>query len=195
MNPRGTLIAALLVVELAIIGEAFVALHIGQPAPLSGRGPAAQGASGPHLIAGGPHQIFDAGAHPALIIDIGYADLTILTSKSTQIDVSLSTGADLGPFTTNGPIAAREDGDTVRVTAIRRPRFTMGDDRMVTVVVPAETRVTVVKAGDIKATGLRAEASFSSAGNGSIAIEDYDAPALHVESSSGPISLHQVGTA
>jgi hypothetical protein len=68
----------------------------------------------------------------------------------------------------------------------------MGDDRMVTVLVPPETQVTVVNAGDIKATGLRAEATLNSIGNGSVTVDDYDAAALHVSSSDGPIVLHQI---
>jgi hypothetical protein len=63
----------------------------------------------------------------------------------------------------------------------------------VTVLVPPNTAVTVVKAGDIKADGLRAEASFNSVGEGSITIDDFDGPALRA-SSKGPVTLHQIVT-
>ena len=192
MIPRSTIIAALLVIEVAILGEALVAVRAGQAAPSPGRGVVAQAAAGSRLVEGGPHQIFDAAAHPALTVDIGDADLTILTSKAAQIDVSVSASNAFGVFRATAPIAAREDGGTIRIAAGREHRWSMGDDRMVTVVVPAETRVTVVEAGDIKANGLRAEASFNSVGSGSVTVEDYDAPALHVAASNGRISLHEI---
>jgi hypothetical protein len=146
---------------------------------------------GPHLIEGGPHQIFDTGAHPALTVDIGYADLTILTSKTPRIDVGLSAAPAFGFFGTSAPIAARDDGGTIRISTIHTPRWSTGDDRMVTVLVPPDTEVTVVNAGDIRADGLRAEASFNSIGSGSVTIDDYDAPTLRA-TSKGPITLHQV---
>jgi hypothetical protein len=191
MISRGTVIAALFVVELAIIGEAFVAIRGDQPA-LSAPRIDAPAASGPHLVEDGPHEIFQAGAHPALTVDIGYADLTILTGKSSQIDVSLSGDTAFGVFRTKGPLVALRDGETIRIVATSGHRWSIGDDRMVTVLVPAETQVTVVKAGDIRASGLRAEASFNSIGHGSITVDDYDAPALHVSSSDGPIVLHRI---
>jgi len=190
MIPRGTIIAALLVVELAISGEAVVALHGGQSAPSSAQR-ADGGASGLRLAEGGPHQIFDAGAHPVLTVDIGNADLTILASKVSQMDVSVSASTAYGILRATAPITARKDGETIRI-ATTRDRWSMGDDRMVTVLVPPETQVTVVNAGDIKANGLRADGSFNSIGNGSVTVGDYDAPALHVAASNGHIFLHQI---
>jgi len=192
MNPRSTVILALIVVELAIIGEAFVALHPGRPGAAFAQGGEAQTASGGHLVEGGPHQVFDAGAHPAISVDIGYADLTILTSKTAHIDVSLGAGSSGGFFPATVPIAASEDNDTIRIATTKQQRWSTGDDRMVTVVVPPETEVTVINAGDIKASGLRAEASLNSIGTGSITVEDYEGPALHVTASDGRISMRQI---
>jgi putative adhesin len=189
---RGSLITALVAIEFAIVGEAAVALHAGQPAPSSAQHTAAQTASGPHLVEGGPHQIFDAGAHPALTVDIGNADLTILTSKKPQVDVSVSASTAYGILRAKAPITAREDHETIRIATTEGRRWSVGDNRMVTVVVPPETRVTVVNAGDIRANGLRSEAAFNSTGAGSITVEDYDAPALRVASSNGRISMHQI---
>lgn len=192
MIPQGTIIAALLALELAIVGEAVVALHADQPAPPSAQRTDAQTAFGPHLIEGGPHQVFDAGSHPMLTVDIGNADLTILTSKAPQIDVSVSASTAYGAFRAKAPITAREDRETIRIATTERHRWSVGDNRMVTVVVPPQTVVTVVNAGDIRANGLRAEASFNSVGAGSVTVEDYDAPALHLASSNGRISMHQI---
>jgi hypothetical protein len=192
MTTRGTIIAVLLVIELAIIGAAGVALHAGQPTSSSAQRTRAHAAAGPHLAEGGAHQIFDASAHPTLTVDIGYADLTILTSKAPHIDVSLSASTAYGAFREKAPLTARGDGETVAITTTERRGWSVGDDRMVTVVVPPETRVTVVRAGDIRANGLRAEASFNSIGAGSVTVEDYDAPSLRVAASNGRISMHQI---
>jgi len=126
------------------------------------------------------------------MVDIGYADLTVRAGSTSQFDVSVSKSADFGVFRTTTPITAREDGDTVRVAMSGDPDWTTGDNRRVTVIVPPDTRVTVVKAGNIEVSGLRAEASIKSVGHGSIAVDDYHAPALDVAASDGAISLHEI---
>jgi len=174
----------LLVVELVIVGESVVAMKSGLPAD-------ARSTSGPHLAEGGAHQTFRTSAHPALTVDIGYADLTIQVGEGSQVDVSVSAGMASNIFHSNGPIAASADGDAVRI-AKSGSGWSGGDDRMVTVIVPAQTLVTVVRAGDIKASGLRADASISSVGSGTINVEDYDAASLHVNSSNGAITLRRI---
>jgi hypothetical protein len=190
MTPRGTIIAALVVVELAIMGESVVAVN-GMPAPPAAFRLAAAGASGPNLVEDGPHRIFEAAPRPALTVDIGYADLTIITQQGPDIDVSIAASTSYGVFRATAPIAARADGRTVRITTTRGNGWTIGDDRMVTVLVPPQTEVTVIRAGDIRANGLRAQASFTSVGQGSVTIDDYAAPSL-VASSRGRISLHAI---
>jgi hypothetical protein len=186
MISRGTIIAGLLVLELAIICEAVIAVQGGgQPFHHS----VAQAATGGRLAEGGEHRVFDGGAHPALTVDIGYADLTIVARAGSQIDVALSRSH--GLFQAREPIEAEKDGDTVRITATDEPGWTVGDSRMVTVLVPADTQVTVVKGGDIKASGLRAASSFNSVGDGTVTVEDYNAPSLHA-TSNGRISLVEV---
>jgi hypothetical protein len=191
MLSRGTILAAILVAELAIVGTAIVAVRGDQIGPSFAPPAFAQLTQGSHLIEGGPHQIFDVGPNPSLTVNIGYADLTILSGKAKQIDVSVSPSPDYGLFRSKAPITANEDGQTVRVGTVEHG-LTTGDNRMVTVVVPDGTKVTVLHAGDIKASGLRAEASFTSRGNGFIKIEDYDGPALHLTAPNGPIIMHAV---
>ncbi|MGA3036616.1 MAG: hypothetical protein ABSE64_03945 [Vulcanimicrobiaceae bacterium] len=192
MISRGTVLAAILVAELAIVGTAITAVRGDQMGPSFGPPGFAQLTHGSHLIEGGPHQIFDTGSHPSLTVDIGYADLTILTGKASQIDVSVSPSRDYGLFRSRAPISARQDVQTVRVASAPEHGLSVGDNRMVTVVVPIGTKVTVVHAGDITANGLRAEASLSSLGNGFIRVEDYDGPVLHLTASRGPIIMHAV---
>lgn len=190
MNARGMVIAALVAVELAICGEAVVA--VGGHAPAQHLEAPFAATSGPRLREGGPHRIFDSGAHPALVVDIGYADLTIVTSSVPQIDVSVSASTAFGFLRETAPLTATDDGGTIRIGAAGLHGWTMGDDRMVTVLVPPETQVTVVGAGDIKANGLRAEASLKSIGRGTVTVEDFNAPALRVASSNGRIALRGI---
>lgn len=188
---RGTIIAALVVVELAILGEAGMAIR-GNASMSPFAYPTAPLAVADGLAENGPHRTFAVAFHPALTVDIGYADLTIETHNAPQIDVALSRGSSIGFLRATTPIVASKTGDTVRVAAIRSERGTMGDARMVTIVVPADTQVTVVNAGDINVSGLRAEASIHATGSGDMTVEDYDAPALRVSTSHGDIDLRRV---
>lgn len=193
--PRSQLIAVLVVMEVAILGGMVIAVRGGQPAPSFAQIVEAAAAPGQRLVEGGPHRQFDAGAHPSLTVDIGYADLTILTRSGSPIDVSVSKSTAFGLFRTKSPITARKDGETIRIATTDRHEWTMGDDRMVTVVVSPETQVTVVNAGDIKASGLRSEALFNCVGHGSVTVEDFAAPRLRLSASNGRISLHRIVTA
>lgn len=190
MTVRGTIIAALFAVELSIIGETVVAIRGG---PYLAR--AGFVAADPRLIEGGPHRTFAPVAHPAVTVDIGYADLTIRTRNSPAIEVSVAPSDDFGFMRATEPITATQDGDAIHVAAAGRRSWTMGDDRMVTLYVPPETQVTVVNAGDIVADGLRAEASLNSIGAGSVTVEDYAAGALRVASARGRIVLHEIAAA
>jgi hypothetical protein len=201
MMPRAQLILVLIGIEVAILGMMVLAVD---PAPFTPTFPKAPSfstiwspsqtaASGPNLVEGGPQASFDAGAHPVLNVDIGYADLTILTHPGPTLDVSVSKSDAFGPFRTTAPITARKASDSLRIaTAQDQQGWSMGDDRMVTVIVPPQTQVNVVNAGDIHVSGLRASATINSTGNGFITIDDYDAPSLHVAADNGPITLHQV---
>ena len=194
MNTRSTIIAALLVVELAIVGEVIATVRPSQSSSSPGQTTFLGTAFGSNLVEDGPHRVFSVGAHPVLIVDIGYADLTIVVSKTVRIDASLRASSDYGPFRSRAPIAARKDGATIHVMSNDQGRLSSGDDRMVTVVVPAATQVTVVSAGDIKAAGLRAETSIKSVGTGSVTLEDFRANALHVSTVNGDIVLDRISS-
>jgi hypothetical protein len=187
MTVRGTIIAAMLAVELSIVGEAVVAVR-GVP----GVPRAVPEGAGPRLIEGGPPRTFAPGTHPAVTVDIGYADLTIRTRHSPDIEVSVAPSDDFGFLRATAPITATQDGEAVHIASAGRRGWTTGDDRMVTLYVPPQTQVTVVNAGNIVADGLRAEASLNSIGSGSVTVEDYAAGALHVASTRGRILLHAI---
>jgi hypothetical protein len=188
------LVAILIVLELAVVGEMVVAIRGDHAPSWPGEHSIAEAASGANLVDGGPHRTFAAGEHPALTVDIGYADLTITARPVPQIEVSVSKSSDLGFLRTKSPITASNDGETIRVANAYDQGMTVGDMRMVTILVPPETTVTVVSAGDIRANGLRGEASFTSTGNGSATIEDFSGPSLTVKSG-GRVRLRQIVTA
>jgi hypothetical protein len=189
MNQRATVIVALLALQAAVVALGVVSVYSGLHAEPFGHHTPTKTYDGPALVADGPHQLFTVGAAPKLYVDIDYADLTIQTGNPSQIDVSLRSSD--GIFDDKRPIVARAAGDTIHISKVGDEGWSSGDDRMVTVVVPPETQVTVASGGDIKATGLRASASFESVGRGSITIQDFDGPRLHA-SSRDSILLQQV---
>lgn len=205
MVPRPTLIAVLIGVEVAIVAGMFGAVR-------SDAGPASFGVpiAGAGLPAGSGWS-FAAGPNPSVTVDIGHADLTIETRPGAQIAVKVVPGVEIH---SSGPISARDDGGTIRVSAADgagASNFYV-DDRNVHVIVPPATRVIVEQAGDIDASGLRAAASFESS-HGDITIRDFrgqlsatssdgrleiaDAvcPTLHVASSNGRVTLTRVAAA
>jgi hypothetical protein len=151
-------------------------------------------ANGAALVEGGPHALFAVSSHPALTVSIGYADLTIVSGTSSQIDVSATSSSDFGVMRRTDPIIVRQDGQSVAIATAGDGGWSIGDDRRVTVVVPPQTRVTVVKAGDVEARGLRVQAAITSVGRGSITVDDYIAPALDAAARGG-ITLHAVDAA
>jgi hypothetical protein len=187
------LVAFLFVLELAVVGEMVVAIRGDHSPSWPGEHSIAEAASGPNLVDGGPHKTFAVGAHPSVTVDIGYADLTIRARPVPQIEVSVSKASDLGFLRTKSPITASNDGQTIRVANAWDQGMTSGDMRMVTILVPPETTVNVVSAGDVRANGLRGEASFDCSGNGSATIEDYSGPSLTVKAN-GRIRLRQIVT-
>ena len=199
---RAAVIAALICVEAAVLGGMVVSFRGSIPSiwtavPTVTAAPDNQTQpEGNALPEGGAHAIFAAGSHPAVTVNIGYADLTVVTQNASQIDVGLSKSSGGFFFSSGGaPITARSSSGMVVVELTDHPGFSMGDDRMVTLVVPPETHVTVVNAGDIKATGLRAPAAFNSNGSGDVELNDFDAPALNITANHGDVTFHDVATA
>jgi hypothetical protein len=192
MNQRATVIVALLALQASVVALGVVSVYSGLHAePFGHHKPVTTAyADGPALVADGPPQTFHVGAAPKLYVDIDYADLTIDTGNPAQMEVSLRSSD--GIFDDKRDIVARAVGDTIHISKRGDEGMSSGDDRMVTVIVPPGTEVTVASGGDIKATGLQAAASISSVGRGSVAIEDFDGPRLRVSSTHGSILLQKV---
>ena len=193
MTNRSLILASIVTLEVLIVAGMVAAIRGGNVAKwLAPPGQAAISGRN-HLVEGGPHQTFDAGTHPSLNVDIGYADLTIRAGDPGQFDVSLSKGRtlSLGPA---AAITVRQSGETLNIEKPRGDILTTGDFRRVTVLVPPGTHVDVAEAGDIQVYGLHGETSLKSVGSGKIRVEDFDGPALHVETSNGRILLSRVST-
>jgi DUF4097 and DUF4098 domain-containing protein YvlB len=141
-------------------------------------------------------------------IDIGHADLTIETRPGVQVAVAVVPGSE---FNSSGPISASDEGGTIRILAANRngAASMYMDERNVHVTVPPQTRVIVEQAGDITASGLRADASFDSpnggitisdfrgelsanSSNGHVEVSDADCPTLRASSEDGRVVLHRV---
>jgi hypothetical protein len=204
MVPRATLIAVLVGVEVAIVAGMIGALRGNRPPTWFGF-PAVSAGTFEH-----PEWSFAAGPAPAVVVDIGHADLTIETRPLPQISVAIAPGVEIA---SSGAITARDEGGTIHITAAgSAPSHFYVDDRNVHVTVPPNTRVTVDSAGDITAHGLRAEASFDSphgdievrdfrgsleatSADGHVEITDAQCPTLHVSSSNGRVVLRRVTAA
>jgi hypothetical protein len=203
MVPRQTLIAVLIGIEVALLVGMIGAVRGGGPSLWPGFPSAsAQGANA------APSWTFVTGPSPAVTIDIGHADLTIETRPGLQVAVSVVPGSE---FNSSGQISARDEGGTIRILAANRDSSASMymDERNVHVTVPPQTRVIVEEAGDIAASGLRADASFDSP-NGGITISDFrgeltanssdghvevsdaDCATLRASSANGRVVLHRV---
>lgn len=193
MTNRSLILASIVTLEVLVVAGMVAAIRGGEVAKWVAPSTQAAVIDGDRLVEGGDHRTFEAGAHPVLTVDIGYADLTIRAGEPGRFDASLSSGRtlSLGPAAT---IVARKDGDGLRIEKTSGAVLSAGDMRRVTVLVPPETRVEVGEAGEIEAYGLRGEASFNSVGNGKIRVEDFNAPRLHVETSDGRIVLTDITT-
>ena len=190
MIPRPALIAALILIEVAIAGEGIVAIRGNSPthpAPVT----VTEERRGGALVEGAPVSRFAVAANAALSVDIGNADLTIATGDADRLDVSLSKSTSVRPFQATSPIAARRVGAAIQIELSDRERWSTGDYRRVTIVVPPAMHVTVVSAGNIDASGLRADAAFDSE-NGDVTIANCALSALHVGAATGRITLLEV---
>ena len=189
MIQRGTLIAVLIGVEVALVAMMAQAISPGAQAPWHDAATSQSQSSGEGRTA---DYAFHTGPQPEVTVDIGYADLTVYQRSEPGVTVDVTGHGWHGFGSSAPPITATQDGNTVNISAAESSGFSWGDDRMVTIAVSPGTRLTVNNAGNIKATGLRARASFKSVGNGTVLIEDFNGPSLDVASSNGRLTLHNI---
>lgn len=186
MISRSTLIGALVVAELAIVGIAGRSLGLRQGAPSWGPQPAAA-ATAP------VHERFETGALPHVRIELNNAPVEIAASPGNVVEVVETRE---GRWDDASPIVAQRTADGVVVTEEGARHgwhfgFSGTRSRMVHVTVPAGARVEVSDDnGRVQATGLRAPLRVRTS-NGRITVADHRGD-LHVESSNGRIELDRV---
>ena len=193
---RGTLIAVLVGVEIALVFMMAQAVNPAFRTPWQMQtmhdfqgtfGTAAAGDPSPL----GTKYNFTVGEQPEVTVDIGYADLTIERGSEPHVSVDVPSHGWHGIGASAPAITAHQDGDRILVAEAERSGWTLSDDRRVHIVVTPGTRIIVQNAGNIDASGLRAAATFSS-NNGYVAITDFNAPSLAVETSNGRVELRDV---
>jgi hypothetical protein len=190
MVQRGTLIAALVGVEIALVVMMVQAIHPGARALWHDAALREFHGSVGHASGDATNYAFTTGAHPEVTVDIDYADLTIERRSGPGVTVDVQRHGWHG-FGNPPKITAAQQGDTIDVSAASESSMTFRDDRMVTIEVSPQTRVEVTNAGNIRATGLRGDTALYSK-NGWITVEDFDAPSLRVVSSNGRLTLHNI---
>lgn len=207
MIPRSTLIAVLVGVEMALVFGMVVSVGGGPSGHFQRTGSPAGAA-----VLQRP-STFAAGAHSALAIDVGMADVVIDAVPGTHIDVAVSDAhMHVG---SSAPITARDDGGTIRILASETDAWSfLGDSRTVHVSAPPETAVVIANAGNVTVNGLRADATISSgahfhredgitvrdfrgsltaaSSSGNLEVIDADCPELHVSSDNGRLTLTRV---
>jgi len=192
MISRSTLIGALVVVELGIAGLATRAVagsHMGVDARFDGPpvGFAASASRGAHV-----DKTLLTGAAPHVVIDVH--DVDVVIAAGSQPVVHAVESLHVSGWVSGGvpPIAVQPTADGVRVTSGGEGVHVFVGDvtRSLHVTVPEGSRVEVLSAGRIDASGLRAKLIAHSP-DGSIHVRDHRGD-LDVSSASGRIELIDV---
>jgi hypothetical protein len=140
MVQRGTLIAVLVGVEIALVVMMAQSLNPGTRSPWHDaamrdvqKGPAAD-------VQATAKYAFVTSGEPTVVVDVGLADVTITRHDMPGVDVTILPDTRLH-FPSNVPaLSAHKDGDTVTITAEKtnddwRPYW--ADDRMIMIAMPA----------------------------------------------------------
>ncbi len=191
MISRSTLVGALVVAELAIVGLAFSAFAgVAAPSQAWGSAPFGLGAARVHPLA--LERTFVTGFAPHVVIDVRDVDVRIETHESPTVGASESLAVAGYMSGTIPPIQADANGPAVRVTMTGSgPHFVLGDfTRSLRITVPAASAVDILSAGRIDASGLRAKL-VAHTPDGSVHVRDHRGD-LDLSSSDGNIELTDV---
>ncbi|MFN2461529.1 MAG: DUF4097 domain-containing protein [Candidatus Velthaea sp.] len=197
-NRRLTIVAALLVVEFALVGAMFNALGRGGPGTAGGhwRGMRPFGI-GSRAMAAEPAQhldrSFETGPSPHVYIDDATAEVTVTAQAgSTSVHVAEQTFR-TGYVDESSNLRIERTGDAVRIE--RQPHahhiFMFGSfRRLLSVTAPSGARVEVAAAATTHVSGLRERVSLHSR-NGALTIADQRGD-VTASTSNGRIELHDV---
>ena len=196
MISRSTLIGALVVVELAIVGAAAQAI-VGTPSVnlgLQHEGPGSPGSFGGMFAATGRlDKTLATGPSPHVVVDVHDIDV-VLDARAAQPVLRATESLKIAGFVsgTATPIVASATPDGARITAgdsnFHAPFGSV--TRTLHVAVPENARVEILSAGRIDATGLRTKFVAHSP-DGSVHVRDHRGD-LDVSTASGRIELVDV---
>jgi len=191
MISRSTLVGALVVVELAIVGLALSAFS-GLRATTPAWGSSAFQFGPPAVHPPALDRTFVTGPAPRVVVDVRDVDVrvdthaapTVVASEALQIAGYMSG--------TVPAIQADASGPSVRITmAGNGPHFVLGDvSRTLRLAVPEGSAIEIVSAGRIDASGLRAKL-VAHTPDGSVHVRDHRGD-LDLSSSDGNIELVDV---
>jgi Putative adhesin len=194
MISRSTLIGALVVVELAIVGAAFRALGAGAPA--HPRHPFGFGHGGFGAASAATTKLdrtFGTGPAPHVVVDAGEVAVSLeaVPGASVRAVESLRTAGFVGGGVR--PILAEQTPDGVRISAPANGEvhFMMGElDRSLRITLPPGATVEVQSAARVEARGLRGRL-VAHATDGSLHVSDHQGD-LELSTSDGRIELTDV---
>ncbi|HEY0613777.1 MAG TPA: DUF4097 family beta strand repeat-containing protein [Candidatus Elarobacter sp.] len=212
MISRSTLLGALVVLELAIVGVAAKAVAGGN-APAAGfMGPGFPHAGMIHGATGRTafDRSFTTGPAPHVVIDVRDIPVTVVAGSAASVRV-VETVVKFGYVDGEEPIAAQQTPDGVRISAPSSDVKVVGAyDPTVRISVPPNARVELTSGGGMDATGLRqklvahlAEGSVEirdhrgdvdvSTGSGSVRLVDVEADEIAAGTRDGRIYLTRIG--
>jgi hypothetical protein len=196
MISRPTLIAALVVVELAIVGVAANALGLGQlmSAPLSMAPPNLENLAGSGGAAARPlDRTFVTGPSPRVVVDVRDVDVTVEAgaAPNVRVDETLAVrGFVSGKIP---PLVVEQMPDGIHVSApdSGSVHVMIGSvTHSLRIIVPPAARVEVSSAGTIDVSGLRAKL-IAHTSDGSLRVHDHQGD-LDVSTNDGRLELVDV---
>jgi hypothetical protein len=183
-NRRYAVVAALVVVELWIVGLMMRSL--------AGGGRETSVATSAASLGDAPPQVIETGAAPHVEIDDDTAILSVSVREGTTVSVTQQTRRHGWAHGSREPASVVKTSDGVRIVdAGSSLTFSMGSlDRRIDVVVPPGTTLDVQNAASATVTGLRGPAKLHS-DDGTVVVNDHRGP-LTVTADNGRIELRDV---
>jgi len=196
MISRPTIIAALVVVELAIVGAAAEAVGLGQllPTPFTIASPNLEAIGGSGSSTGAPlDRAFVTGPAPRVVVDVRDVDVTVEAGAGHAVRVSETLAVHGFVSGKVPPLIVEQTPDGVHVSSPESDsmHMMMGSvTHSLRMVVPPEARVELATAGTIYVSGLRAKL-IAHTSDGALRVHDHQGD-LDVSTNDGRLELVDV---
>ena len=217
MISRSTLVGALVVTELAILGAAGQAIGGGGPAYAAGSTPGTHTHFGmvfhdrhAPAVTSTVDKVFTAGPTPHVVVDVSDVPITVETGNVPAVHVVATVRKSGFRNAEDGAITAAQTADGVRVSADDTSGVRGTFDRTLRLTVPPGTLIVIAGGGSVHASGLRAKlvAHVSDGeihvsnqrgdvdvvtGSGDVELVDVQADAIIAHTGDGGVKLTSVG--